>query len=98
MYVYDHDEAMQYEERLRDMAADDDECNRDQYEFPEVEKALPDCIRKSLRHRTKKDYRRYRRLIEKHRNGAFRTWMERLRRLQNRSLSKVCAARNEIDN
>jgi hypothetical protein len=98
MYVYDHDEAMQYEERLRDMAADDDECNRDQYEFPEVEKALPDCIRKSLRHRTKKDYRRYRLLLEKHRNGAFRTWMERLRRLQKLSRIKVCAERNELDN
>ncbi|MDX6463068.1 MAG: hypothetical protein QOE55_6765 [Acidobacteriaceae bacterium] len=98
MYVYDHDAAMQYEEGLWNMAADDDESNRDRYEFPEVEKALPDCIRKSLRHRTKKDYRRYRRLLEKHRNGAFRTWMERLRCMQRIARVNVHAERNELDN
>src|ERR1700744_5073740 len=39
--IYDLDEAMQYEERLRESASEDDEENRDQYEFPEVEKAIP---------------------------------------------------------
>ena len=48
MRIYNHDDALQYEERMREYAEEDEE-NRDQYEFPEVEKALPDCIRKTLK-------------------------------------------------
>jgi hypothetical protein len=33
---------------MHEYAADDEE-NREQYEFPEVEKALPECIRKTLK-------------------------------------------------
>jgi hypothetical protein len=97
MHVYDHDEAMQYEERLREMAEEDDESNRDQYEFPEVEKALPDCIRRSLKRRTRQDYRRYRRLLAKHSNGPHRSWLERLWRLQRLARVNVHAMRNELD-
>jgi len=46
MRIYNHDDALMYEERMRDYAAEDDEENRSQYEFPEVEKALPECIRR----------------------------------------------------
>jgi len=49
MRVYNHDDALQYEERLQEYADQDDEENKGQYEFPEVEKALPDCIRSSLK-------------------------------------------------
>jgi hypothetical protein len=47
MRIYNHDDALQYEERMHEYAEDDGE-NREQYEFPEVEKALPECIQKTL--------------------------------------------------
>jgi DNA-binding transcriptional ArsR family regulator len=47
MWIYNHDNALMYEERMRDYAAEDDAENQGQYEFPEVEKALPECIRKT---------------------------------------------------
>jgi hypothetical protein len=47
MRIYNHDDALQYEERMREYAEEDEE-NRNQYEFPEVEKALPACIQRTL--------------------------------------------------
>ena len=49
MWIYDHDDAVMYEERLIEYANEDDEENRSQYEFPEVEKALPTCIQRTLK-------------------------------------------------
>src|ERR1035438_8445342 len=49
MRIYNHDDALMYEERMRDYASEDEEENRGQYEFPEVEKALPKYIRKTLK-------------------------------------------------
>ena len=49
MRIYDHSDAEAYEENLIEYAQEDDPANRDQYEFPEVEKALPECIRESLK-------------------------------------------------
>jgi hypothetical protein len=49
MRVYDHEDALRYEEMLIESANEDDEENRSQYEFPEVEKALPACIQKTLK-------------------------------------------------
>ena len=37
MRIYNHDDALMCEERMRDYAAEDEEENRGQYEFPEVE-------------------------------------------------------------
>ena len=37
MRIYNHDDAMQYEERMREYAEDDEEENRQQYEFPGAE-------------------------------------------------------------
>jgi len=82
MRLYNHDDAMMYEEQLRDYAAEDDEKNRDQYEFPEVEKALPECIRKTL----KRDYHagkaQDRTLLRRYRKGRFGTWIDRLRSIE----------------
>jgi hypothetical protein len=68
--------------------AEDDEENREQYEFPEVEKALPECIQKTL---TTDNHRaftlRARRLLLKHRRGKHRSWIERLRTIER--LSRV---------
>jgi hypothetical protein len=81
MRIYNHDDALQYEERMKEYAEEDEE-NRAQYEFPEVEKALPDCIQKSL---TRDDHRAFvreaRRLLANHRTGKYRSWIERLRRI-----------------
>ncbi len=87
MRIYNHDDALQYEERLHEYAEDDEE-NREQYEFPELEKALPECIQKTL---TTDDHRaftlRARRLLLKHMRGKHRSWIERLRTIER--LSRV---------
>jgi hypothetical protein len=81
MRVYNHDDALQYEERMREYAEDDGE-NLNQYEFPEVEKALPECLQKTL----KRDYRtsitEARGLLSKHRDGRYGCWIERVRKIQ----------------
>ena len=94
--VYDHEDALRYEEGLREMAADDDESNRAQYEFPEVRKSLPACIRRSLEH-GKADRHRYRQLLRKHRGGTYRKWIAHLRRLEKLARVNVYARRNELD-
>jgi hypothetical protein len=87
MRIYNHDDALQYEERMKEYAEDDD-TNREQYEFPEVEKALPECIQKTL---TSDDHRaftlRARRLLRKHGRGRYCSWIERLRAIER--LSRV---------
>ena len=90
MRVYNHDDALQYEERMQEYAEEDGEENKGQYEFPEVEKALPDCIRLSLQ---KDNHDRWnldaRRLLRKHNNSRYRSWIKRLRRLQQLSRIRV---------
>ena len=87
MRIYNHDDALQYEERMKEYA-EDDGTNREQYEFPEVEKALPECIQKTL---TSDDHRaftlRARRLLRKHGRGRYRSWIERLHTIER--LSRV---------
>jgi len=98
MRVYNHDDALQYEERMREYAEEDEEENKGQYEFPEVEKALPDCIRLSLQ---KDNHDRLnlgaRRLLCKYGNGRYGSWIKRLRKLQQLSRIRVCSSRNFIE-
>jgi len=82
MRLYNHDDALQYEERMKEMAEEEDEGNRNQYEFPEVEKALPDCIRKTLTHDHKGWILQSRRLLLSYRNGKYGSWIEQLRKIQ----------------
>ncbi len=90
MRIYNHDDALQYEERMREYAEEDEE-NREQYEFPEVEKALPDCIQKTLK--KEPDHptfiRNARRLLAKHRRGKYRSWIEHLRNIDRLSRVKM---------
>lgn len=87
MRIYNHDDALQYEERMKEFAEDDGE-NREHYEFPEVEKALPECIRSSLKRDDHPAFvRRARRLLTAHRGGRFGSWIERLRKIDR--LSKI---------
>jgi DNA-binding transcriptional ArsR family regulator len=82
MKIYNHDDALMYEERMRDYAAEDEEENRGQYEFPEVEKALPECIRKTLKRESHDWKMRDRELLCGFRTGKYGSWIERLRRIQ----------------
>jgi hypothetical protein len=90
MRVYNHDDALQYEERLQEYAEEDEEENKSQYEFPGVEKALPECIRLSLnkdnRGRWNLDARR---LLRRHSQGRYRSWIDQLRKLQQLSRIRV---------
>jgi hypothetical protein len=86
MRIYDHDDALRYEEMLIESANEDDEQNRSQYEFPEVEKALPECIQKTLKRKwTIED----RRLLRAHGKGPYRAWIDRLRKMQRLSRLRV---------
>jgi hypothetical protein len=75
MRIYDYSDAQAYEENLIEYAQEDDPANRDQYEFPEVDKALPDCIRRSLKHESEQWRLDYRRLLRRHSNGRYRNWI-----------------------
>ncbi len=75
MRIYDHSDAQAYEESLIEYAREDDPANRDQYEFPEVEKALPECIRRSLKHKSEQRRLDYRRLLWRHRDGRYGNWI-----------------------
>ena len=97
MRIYNHDDALMYEERMRDYAAEDEEENRGQYEFPEVEKALPECIQKTLK-RDSSDWRTHdRELLRRFRTGKFSPWIERLRRIQRLSRLPLKHSRDYIE-
>ena len=81
MRLYNHEDAFLHEERLREYA-EEDESNSEQYEFPEVEKGLPECIRATLKRDHASHRLRDRRLLLRHRKGQFGSWIERLRRIQ----------------
>ena len=78
MRIYDYSDAEQYEERLKECAEEEDEESRVQYEFPEIERALPECIRKTLKDRP--DHWRLSnwRVLTRHRNGRHKKWIEHL--------------------
>ena len=98
MRVYNHDDALQYEERLREYAEDDDEDNKAQYEFPEVEKALPDCIRLSLQEDRHDLWTlNARRLLYRHANGRYASWIKRLRKLQQLARVRVRLTQSFIE-
>ena len=82
MRLYNHDDALVYEEQMREWVAQDDEGNQGQYEFPEVEKALPECIRKSLKRDHHEGKAHDRTLLRQHRKGRFKDWIVRLRRIE----------------
>jgi hypothetical protein len=89
MRIYNHDDALQYDERIHEYA-DEDEENREQYEFPEVEKALPECIQKSLKRDDHKAFmRESRRLLATHRGGKYRSWIEHLHKIERLSRTRL---------
>jgi hypothetical protein len=89
MRIYNHDDALEYEERMREYA-EDEEGNQGLYEFPEVEKALPECIQNTLKREDHSAFvRRSRGLLREHRPGRFGSWIEGLRSIEKLSRIKV---------
>jgi hypothetical protein len=93
MRIYNHDDAMQYEERMREYA-EDDEGNREQYEFPEIAKALPESIRKSVEQPHAEQIGDARRLLAAHRGGRYRSWIDHLRKIQQLSRLRLAQSRD----
>ena len=85
MRVYNHDDAFEYEERMKEYAEEED--NPEQYEFPQVEKALPECIRNSLKGKSHRYAVESHILLSRHRYGKYGAWIERLRNIER--LSRV---------
>jgi hypothetical protein len=80
MRIYNHDDALEYEERMKEYA--EDEESREHCEFPEIDKALPECIRNTLTSEDRRAFLRHaRRLLRQHRSGRFRSWIEHLQRI-----------------
>jgi len=94
MRTYDHDDALRYEEMLIESANDDDAENRNQYEFPEVVKALPACIQKTLKEKSRIEDRR---LLRAHGNGPYRSWIDRLRKMQRLSRLRVEQSQQSLE-
>jgi hypothetical protein len=94
MRIYDLDDALQYEERLIESATYDDEENRGQYEFPEVEKAIPECIRETLKY--KWHFEGCRALLRGH-DGPYRNWIDRLRNLERLSRLRHVQTRKYLE-
>jgi hypothetical protein len=97
MRIYNHDDALMYEERMRDYAAEDDEDNRGQYEFPEVEKALPVYIQKTLKRECPDLKMLDRDLLRRFRSGRYGSWIERLRRIQRLSRLPLKQSREYLE-
>ncbi len=74
MRVYDHEAANWYNEQLHEMMDDDDPDNKDSYEFPPVDEAIPPSV-KSLE---AWDVHAARKLLRRHRIGPFAAWIEKL--------------------
>jgi hypothetical protein len=77
MRIYDHVDALMYEEQLRD-SIDSDTANPEEYEFPEVRKALPPYIEQTLDNKWTIAKQR---LLSRHGNGRYGQWIRRLRML-----------------
>jgi len=97
MRIYNHDDALMYEERMREYAEEDEEENRAQYELPEVERALPECVRRTLKREGCGWKMHDRELLRKARNGQHSSWVERLRSIQRLSRISLKQSRDYLE-
>jgi hypothetical protein len=98
MRIYDHSDAEAYAENLIEYAQEDDPANRDQYEFPNVEKALPECIRESLKPESRRSSLSYRRMLCRHNRGRYRNWIRHVEMIAKLSRVKARSLRaDEFD-
>jgi hypothetical protein len=94
MRIYDHNDALMYEEMLRDHADQEDPESPGQYEFPEVRRSLPVCIESTLDAKKGSDSSQ---LLHTHAGGAFASWIGRLRTLERISRRRAQESRELID-
>jgi hypothetical protein len=80
MRIYNHDDALEYAERMKEYA--EDEENPEQYEFPEVEKAFPACIQKTFTGEYRVRATAARKLLSRHKKGKHHSWIEKLRHIE----------------
>ena len=93
MRIYDHTDAEFYNEQLHEWMEQDDPANRDAYEFPPVEEAIPEPVRAA------KDWTcaAARKLLRRHVNGPHSPWIRQILCLHRLSQLKGCVARFEGD-
>lgn len=72
--IYDHTDAGFYNEQLHEWMEQDDPQNRDAYEFPPVEEAIPEPVRAS----EDWTYPNARRLLRRHLDGPHSSWIQKL--------------------
>ena len=91
MRIYDYGDAEEYEERLKEYAEAEDEESRGQYEFPEVERALPECIRKTLKDHPDHWRLNNRRMLTRHSAGRHKRWIEHVLTIARLARTASCA-------
>jgi hypothetical protein len=92
MRIYDHEDAMMYEENLHAYADEDD--SGEPYEFPEVERALPPYIAATLDRGKRPGYRK---LLCAHAQGPHGSWIGRLRTMERLSRLRVRSSRHLLE-
>jgi hypothetical protein len=92
MRIYDHEDATMYEENLHAYADEDD--SREQYEFPEVERALPRYIMATLDRGKRFGHRK---LLSAHAQGPHGSWIRRLRTMEQLSRLRVRSSRHLLE-
>ena len=97
MRLYNHNDAMQYAERMREYAEEEDQGERAQYEFPDVERALPECIRRTLTHDHEGLALESRRLLRTCRNGLYGSWIAKLRKIEQVSRVRVFQSADYVE-
>jgi hypothetical protein len=81
MRIYDHSDALQYEENMREMVEHEEDATQ-QYEFPEVAKTLPASIQRDLVGDDRRRSAKHRQVLRAARAGEYGGWIDRLRRLK----------------
>jgi hypothetical protein len=89
--IYDHTDAEFYNEQLHEWMEQDDPQNRDAYEFPSVEEAIPEPVRAA----EDWTYPNARRLLRRHLQGPHSMWIRKLLTLHRLSRLKGQIARFE---
>ncbi len=98
MRLYNHVDALMYEERLKEYAEMDDKASQAQYEFPGVEEALPYAIRATLKRDDTNWRLKSRGLLQSHREGTYRAWIEGLMRIQRFCRLRIPSSPDPNDN
>jgi hypothetical protein len=92
MRIYDHEDAMMYEENLHAYADEDD--SGEPYGFPEVKEALPPYIAATLDRGKRPGYRK---LLCAHAQGPHGSWIGRLLTMERLSRLRVRSSRHLLE-